>query len=389
MNNKMMKIKWKNKKIIICKSRDLRLTRRKPCLHRAWGLLFIIFVSLQAKAQSPNIYQQTYDYINKMLNDEFPLNFKNAVFATENAYWNDSLDLDMLNHKIEILVQLSGIISNSELINYQEKDKDYITKHAAIFKVFTDSIIIPLDTTHIFIHSPYTYDFDDPFGQKDWSSMFVSRLLETGKGNCHSLPYLYKILADELEIPCYLAFAPNHIYIKVYAESTGWYNTELTSATFPVDAWIMASGYVTIDAIRNGLYMDTLNNKQAVANCLLDLAQGYQYQYGKENPEFVLKCCNTVLEYHPTNVNAMLTKAEAQKYYIDFQMKNRNVKNAKDLFTDTTISEMYSDMEQTYVRLHQLGYRRMPERMYLEWISILKNEPNKYINKNIQTIQKK
>jgi hypothetical protein len=70
-------------------------------------------------------------------------------------------------------------------------------------------------------------------------------------------------------------------------------------------------------------------------------------------------------------------------------MKKQNVKKAEDLFADTVIAEMYSDMEQTYVRLHQLGYRRMPEKMYLEWISLLKNEPSKYINKSIQTPQKK
>jgi len=340
-------------------------------------------------AQVPNIYQNTYNYIDKMLTDEIPLSFKDAVFATENTFENGSLDLDMLNNEIITLVQLSNIISNSGLIEYQGKDKDYITKHAALFEVFTDSIIIPFDSTHIFIHFPYSYDFDDPFGQKEWSSMFVSKLLETGKGNCHSLPYLYKILADELKIPCHLAFAPNHIYIKSYAESTGWYNTELTSATFPTDAWIMASGYISIDAIRNGLYMDTLSTTQAVANCLVDLAQGYQRKFGKENPEFVIKCCNTALKYHPSNVNAMLTKAEAQKHYIDLQMKKQNAKKVEDLFSDTAIAEIYSDMEQTYVLLHQLGYRRMPEKMYLEWIDLLKNEPSKYVNKNVQTVQKK
>jgi len=55
------------------------------------------------------------------------------------------------------------------------------------------------------------------------------------------MPYLYKILADELNIPCNLAFAPNHIYIKLFSERTGWYNTELANSTFPIDA----SGYVT------------------------------------------------------------------------------------------------------------------------------------------------
>ena len=215
--------------------------------------------------------------------------------------------------------------------------------------------------------------------------MFVSKLLKKGNGNCHSMPYLYKMIAEELHVPSYIAFAPNYIYIKLHCKKTGWYNTELTSATFPVDAWIMASGYVNLDAIRNGLYMDTLSLKQSVAYCLLDLAQGYQRKFGKNNPEFVFKCCETVLKYHPVNVNAMPTKAETQKRFIEAKMKNKSVKDPKALFDDISIKMMFADMEQTYVRLHQLGYRRMPEEMYLRWMGMLKNEPDKYFDKEVIT----
>ena len=339
-----------------------------------------LFCNLSVSAQSLETYQQAHRYINDMLMDKIPLSFKNAVYTTENAYYDNELDIENLNQEIEVLAKLANVISDTELITYEKKDKEIITQHASLFRVMTDSIYIPLDSTHLFVHTPYTYDFDDALGRKDWSKMFVSKLLETGNGNCHSLPYLYKILSDELDIPCHLSFAPNHIYIKLFAESTGWYNTELTSATFPVDAWIIASGYVNIDAIRNGLYMDTLSTKQVVAHCLVDLAHGYQHKYGKEDPEFVIKCCNTTLKYHPSNVNAMLTKAEAQKYYIHSLMKKQNIENPKDLFSDTSIKEMYDDMENTYVRLHQMGYRRMPEEMYLQWMDLLQNEPEIYIN---------
>lgn len=344
------------------------------------GLLYALNISANVQEK----YHSAYNFINLMLADEIPLNFKDAVFTTEIAYYENSINVEDLNIEIDVLTELIRAVSNSDLITYDKKDKDVIFNHAGIFRAMTDSIIIPLDSTHVFIHTPYTYNFDDPFGEKDWSNMFVSKLLETGNGNCHSLPYLYKILSDELEIPCYLAFAPNHIYVKLFSKQTGWYNTELTSGTFPVDAWIMASGYICTDAIRNGLYMDTLNTKQCIANCLVDLAHGYQQKFGRENPDFVIKCCNIVLQYHPVNVNAMLTKAEAQKHYVDMLMKKQGVKKAEDLFEDTVIKEMYSDMEQTYVKLHQLGYRRMPEKMYLEWMNLLKNQPNIYLNKDFK-----
>lgn len=341
--------------------------------------LTIILVSLNINAQS-TFYEHAYSNIKSMLSGKAYLNFKEAVLLTENAYYDGKLDIHKLAQQDEILSYIIGNLSKTELINYSEKDKDIVTKHAAIFKILTDTILVPMDSNRIFVHTSYTYDFEDPLGQSNWSKMFVSKLLEKGKGNCHSLPYLYKILADQFNIPCNLAFVPNHIYIKSFSEKSGWYNTELTSATFPIDAWIIASGYVTIDAIRNGLYMDTLSNKQAVANCLVDLAQGYQHKYGKENPEFVIKCCNTTLQYHPTNVNALLTKAEAQKYYIHSLMKTKKLKKVEELFHDQSIKEMYSEMESIYIWLHKSGYRQMPEEMYMQWLDLLRKEPNKYTN---------
>jgi hypothetical protein len=251
-----------------------------------------------------------------------------------------------------------------------------------LFRLLTDTIPIILDSSLIYSHMPYTYDFDDMWGQNDWTKMFLSKLLAKSNGNCHSMPYLYKIIADELHVPAYIAFAPNHIYIKLHCKKTGWYNTELTSATFPIDAWIMASGYVHLDAIRNGLYMDTLSTRQSIAHCMLDLAQGYQRKVSFDQPDFVIRCCNTTLVYNPVDVNAMLTKSEAQKRFIQSKMKQANVTKPEDLFADATIKETYTEMEQTYVRLYQLGYRRMPQEMYLQWMGLLKSQPEKYLDNN-------
>jgi len=351
--------------------------------------IFILTVFNSNAKDSKYNYQEVYNKIDSMLIGQIALNLKEAVFSTENVYLDGELNYNGVNEVLENLIRTAKTISEHDTIAYDGSDKNNIIKHSTLFKIFTDTIPIIIDSTHVLIHMPCSYDFDDMWGEKDWTKMFVSKLLVTGKGNCHSMPYLYKILADELDIPAYLALAPNHIYIKVYSKKMGWYNTELTSGTFPIDAWIIASGYVTVDAVRNGLYMDTLNTKQCIANCLLDLAQGYQHKFGKENPDFVVKCCNTTLKYHPLNVNAMLTKAEAQKYYIHAQMKAKNVKTPQELFADNSIKEMYTDMEQIYVRLHQLGYRRMPEEMYMQWMGILKNEPAKYNNTKVSVGKKK
>nr|WP_321355642.1 hypothetical protein [uncultured Draconibacterium sp.] len=346
-------------------------------------ILSIVLVSNLKAQDSTYFYKQAYEVIDSMVTGNTPLDFKKAVFTVENAYFDNNLSCEKFNNEIQSLVKVIQVVKDSNPINYSGTDKDFVVTNASVFQVMTDSIVILLDSTNCVLSLPFRYDFEDMWGQEDWSGMFVSKLLATRKGNCHSLPYLYKILTQEFNITSYLAFAPNHIYIKLHSKTSGWYNTELTSGTFPVDAWIMASGYVHLDAIRNGLYMDTLSLKQSVAYCFLDLAHGYQNRFGKSDPDFVIKCCNKVLEHHPVNVNAMLTRAEAQKYFIDSKLEEQGLSNPQELFSDKSIENGYAEMEQTYVRLYKLGYRRMPEEMYMEWMGLLNSDPEKYMNQKV------
>ncbi|MDR2037604.1 MAG: hypothetical protein LBQ60_06745 [Bacteroidales bacterium] len=229
----------------------------------------------------------------------------------------------------------------------------------------TDTIPIIVQDSIVLLHIPFHYNLDDFTGEKDWSNMFVIKLLETHKGNCHSLPILYKLICEEMGERAWLSFAPNHLYIKLRNEQSGWYNTELTTGHFPTDAWLMASGYVHIDAIRNGVYMDTLSQKQSIAMCLIDLAEGFQKKFGNDfNPGFVLNCCETALKYYPNYVNALLLQAETlMKAYR--KQPNKNTPENKQLLT--RLNGMYS-------RIHKLGYRKMPDKMYLEWLMSLQGQ---------------
>lgn len=59
-----------------------------------------------------------------MLIDEMPLSFKDAVFLTENAFKDGSIDIEEADKEIDILAELVTIISNSEIITYTKKGKD-------------------------------------------------------------------------------------------------------------------------------------------------------------------------------------------------------------------------------------------------------------------------
>ncbi|QMU64159.1 MAG: hypothetical protein GKR88_07585 [Flavobacteriaceae bacterium] len=355
---------------------------RKPLL------LFLIFNCFVLSAQNNQyLYDEAFTTLSEMLEEKKPINFKKAVFTVENAYLEGQLDTIYYNNAIKVLTNLTKAVKNAnELKEYNEKDKHIVEKYASLYKVMTDSLEIQLDSKN-FAWTPFSYDFEDPFGHKNWSQMFVKKLIDTHKGNCHSLPYLYKIIAEELGIVANLSLSPNHIYIKHRSIKNGWYNTELTSGIFPIDAWIMASGYVHLDAIRNGVYMKALTEKENIALCLVDLAQGYQ-KAEFYDLDFVIKCANKALEYFPNYVNAMILKTEAKGKQIENILFSYNT-DFRSVRKYPKTHAIFKEIEKELAVIHKLGYRQMPEEMYLDWLVSLKEEKQKYSNRKINTFNTK
>lgn len=340
------------------------------------GFLFLA-VSLSAKAQNQEaLFEESLLTLNDMLVNESHYSFKKAVFSVENAYLNGKLDTITVNNQINVLTNLCHSLIEGRFLAYVENDKTDVNKWASVYQVMCDSIpIIIKDKEYKYV--PFRYDFDDVFGNKEMSNMFVSKLLMTRKGNCHSLPYLYKILCEELGTTANLALAPNHIYIKHQNKKNGWYNTELTSGIFPNDAWLMASGYIHVDAIKNGVYMKALNNKESIALVLMDLANAYQKTFPNNDGTFQLACADIAIKAYPNFATALILKAEMHKKKIETETDNEKAKIA------------FKQLENEYAYIHALGYRYMPEEMYLNWLVSLKTEREKYENKKLTNFNKK
>lgn len=323
-------------------------------------ILIILILGVQAQT-SQSYYTEVYSELSSMLSGNKPLDFKRAVFLTENAYNEDQLNEETFNSIIGIYASLCKSIISSGNITYLKKDKEKADAQCGVFVFMTDSM--PIQTTEgISIHPPFAYNYEDFAGQKDWSNTFVSTLMQTQKGNCHSLPYLYKMIMDELGQESFLALAPNHIYIKAQNKKVGWYNIELTCSDFPTDAWLMASGYIHIDAIRNKIYMKALTNKESVAMTLVDLAQGYQAKYGIGDGSFMLQCCDTAIKYFPNYINAMLLKGDI----------------LTTLYNQSPDKVQMEEMNSLYVDIHRLGYRKMPTQMYQKWLGSLSTDKTEH-----------
>lgn len=346
-------------------------------------ILIILGTFFQSKAQSNQFYSDAYQTIDNMLNDKQQYSFKEAVFSVENAYYQGKLDTEGINRKIGFLTSFCNRLVKNRKLSYSEKDAEKVNKYAAIYTVMCQStpVIFGNDTIK---YKPFTYDFEDVFGHKELSNLFVSKLLDTQKGNCNSMPYLYKILAEELGVDANLALAPNHVYIKHNIKSIGWYNTELTSGIFPIDAWLSASGFIHLDAIKNGVFMKALNNKESLALLLVDLANAYNRSFPDNDGSFPLKCAERAIQIYPYLPNALLLQAETHTKQFQKLMKEQNTKDIQATLSNPKAKELFDLMNLEYTHIHKIGYRSMPEEMYLDWLVSLKTERSKYEDMRLQ-----
>ena len=136
-------------------------------------------------------YQQAFNELCEMLSGKMPLNIKNAVFAVENAYFENQLDYSQFNGAINKLAETAQLKTIQDGHNWNNTT----TKNIMLFRAMADTLDIKLPQKETStISYPMQYDFEDYMGEKNWSKMFVSKLLATQKGQCHSLPFLYLIL---------------------------------------------------------------------------------------------------------------------------------------------------------------------------------------------------
>ena len=260
-------------------------------------------------------YQQAYTEIVSMLEDEQPLSIKRAVYISEWAYLHGELDSVPFNKEISrISCFINRFAESNGLTQYKTGKQMAICEY--FFKPWSGNN-----------HTPYIYDFGDDYPDDDWHYMLVSRVLETHKGRCRSLPWAMMVIAEELDAEMYLAYAPRHVYIMYsnldnhYPEE--WVNIEVTSHQFVPAFWIKEHFEIPDSAIHVGTYMQPLTKKQIVARQLSDLAFSYWQRNGIYD-EFTYLCADVSLRYYPMNPNAIIIKQNSAREKLLRHLKDNN-----------------------------------------------------------------
>ena len=320
--------------------------------------------------QGTEHYYRTAEKLLDMLEGKTPLNLKEAVFSVENAYFEGQLNHTKYEEAISELTTIARLKAQQDGYNWNNP----ITKNIMLFRVMSDTLKVKFPSQEkASVSYPMQYDFEDFRGEEDQSKLFVTKLLMTHTGQCHSLPLLYLILCEAVGAEANLAFSPQHTYIKFKDRQNNWYNLELTQGKMVTDAFIIGSGFIKTEAIKNGLFMEPQTKKQAIALCLSDLASSYVHKYGYD--KFVIQCADSVLSYAPGNPSALALKSNYHTAHFAYTVEQVGFPPKDTLKVKyPRIYELMEARNNFYRKMDSIGYVEMPKEAYEAWLKSVNEE---------------
>ncbi|WP_156970655.1 transglutaminase family protein [Andreprevotia chitinilytica] len=186
------------------------------------------------------------------------------------------------------------------------------------FKVLRDYLYRPPPLSG---RQPFLYNFEDDRNPK---AKLLSVYLATHRGNCVSMPLLFVILGQKLDIPVTITTAPAHLYVKFRGDNGLWYGVETTSGGgWAEDDWQMSQfPTLTPQAVANGIYMQPLTKKETAAVIAETLFDSYDSRHSNEADEARIKLALLLLDHSPKDMTAMINaylgyKSLRQRLFID------------------------------------------------------------------------
>lgn len=267
-------------------------------------------------------------------------------------------------------------------------DKDSLALNYGIQKLFRQTnSYYDSKTKQTYCIAPIKYDFEDYRGEKDYSKMFVSKLLKTGSGQCHSMPLLYLALAEALNAKAWLSLAPQHSFIQFRDKNNNLVNFETTNGNIVSSNWLTQSGYINAMALKNHTYMDTLSQRNLYSQMMADLLLGYMHKYGYDR--FAEQVRRQVLAINPNNLTARIVDANIKTQIAMQKINAAGKPKEEDLPKYPDAYKAYQAMQAAYAAIDNTGYQDMPKELYQRWLKSVEKEKKSQKNRELQAEMKK
>ena len=150
--------------------------------------------------------------------------------------------------KAEILAELYRESNDKDL--FSQMTELYTNIHKLGYRK-TDTIKIKdKKTGKTLTHYPVKYNYEDYESKISYDSHFVTTLMRTNTGQCHSMPLYYLILAEEIGTEAYWSFSPRHSFVKIQDRKGNWHNLELTCKSILSDTHYINNSYIKAEALQ-------------------------------------------------------------------------------------------------------------------------------------------
>lgn len=157
-------------------------------------------------------------------------------------------------------------------------------------------------------HRPFAYDHDNVRGA-DVRVKLIASYLTTRRGDCVSMPALFLILADKLDVEIALVSAPFHLFVRYTDDRGRQVNLETTSGANPArDEWIRTVRETTDRAIESGLYLRTLPKREGIAYLA---CVAIQHLRDAGHYEEMIAVADVVLEHAPRDALTLINRSGA------------------------------------------------------------------------------
>lgn len=328
---------------------------------------------MQSEYEGTDAFYTAFDEISNMLNGQDNLNLGRAVFLVENAWHNNKYDYNDYKSGIK-----AGIDFCNQKIAEEKLDKDNnVVKNMMLFRFIADTLKVKDKATgKAQTHYPIKYNYDDYESKISYNSHFVTTLMQTGTGQCHSMPLYYLVLAEEMGAEAYWSFSPRHSFVKIQDDNGEWHNLELTCKAILSDTHYMNSSYIKAEALQSKIYLEPMDKTNVVAEMLIELARGYYNKYGLD--DFYLKCIDTAEQYLKNNLNAKIMRSA---YQTRLTLTLAHLLNApKPEIMQQLSPEAYQHfelMQAQYKEIDDMGYEEIPVGVYAMWLDHIAKEKEK------------
>ncbi len=333
-------------------------------------------------------YKSAQDKIKNMLNGNTALSLQDAYYYCENAYGQSFLGYTEYKNIVAEnakfittwLMENKYDITNSEAIHY------------GIQKFLSDTLYIH-SSNSVKGHLPYYYDYIDATGLVNKQNYFVTKTIATGGGQCHTMPVLYLILAETLNIEAFEAYNPRHTFIRFVNASGTIVNYEATIDKFLPDQFYLETLPVMAKSMKNNIYINTLDKKHSIATILYELGVNYIQEHGITDLSFVQECMKIADTHFPSQDFICLARHNLQKVILAKQfnqaVKKFHIQNLSQITNYPEAHTAYLSYYDYIQKIADLGIQDFPEEEYLQLLSYYDTKSKIQISKNIQAKTKK